>query len=152
MSGVEHVKLRVLATGAVLERRFRPDERLESVEVERQKLSYLYQDGDFHVFMNPESYEQVPIHSTQLGNRVRFLREEMEVTGLFVDGSPLALQFPEHVDLKVVTAPPPLHDQETSTSKSVTLENGMEILVPQFIRQGDRVRVSVETGKYLVRV
>ncbi len=63
MGGVEHIKLRNLATGAVAERRLRPDERLEVVEVERQRLEYLYQDGEFYVFMNPQSYEQVPIHA-----------------------------------------------------------------------------------------
>ena len=148
MGGVEHIKLRNLATGAVAERRLRPDERLEVVEVERQRLEYLYQDGEFYVFMNPQSYEQVPIHADRLGDRVRFLKEEMGVTGLFFEESLLTLQFPEAVDLRVVTSPPPI----TSTYKSVTLENGMEILVPHFIKEGDRVRVNVETGKYMERI
>lgn len=152
MGGIEHLKLRNLATGAVLERRFRSDERLDVVEVERQRLDYLYQDGDFYVFMNPESYEQVPIHSDLLGHKVRFLQENLEVTGLFFEENPLTLEFPEFVDLCVVTSSPPLHDQETSTYKSVLLENGVEVLVPQFIKEGDRVRVHIETGKYMERV
>lgn len=152
MGGLEHVKLRSLNTGTVVERSFRPDEKIETVEVERRKLEYLYQDSDYFVFMNPETYEQVPIHSSQIGERGHFLKENMLVTGLFLDERPLNLQFPEFVDLRVLTAPPPRHDQETSTYKSVTLENGMEILTPQFIKQGDLVRVDVESGKYLERV
>lgn len=152
MAGVEHVKLRNIATGAVLERRFRPDERIEVVEVERRRMEFLYQDGDFYVFMDPQSYEQVSIHREQLGERVRYLKESLEVNGVFFEGNPLTIQFPEFVDLRVVVSPPPLHEQETSTYKEVTLENGMEILVPQFIKQGDLVRVNVETGKYMERV
>ena len=147
---MEQIKLRNLATGSVLERRFRPEERLEVVEVQKQKLEYLYQDGEFYVFMNPESYDQVSIHTDQLGDKVRFLKDEMMVTGLFFETERiLSLQFPEFVDLRVVTSPPPIHDQETSTSKSVTLENGMEILVPHFVKEGDSVRVDVETGRYI---
>ena len=151
MGGAEHIKLRNLATGAVTERRSRPDERLEVVDVEKQKLTYLYQDGDFYVFMNPESYEQIPIHADQLGKTVEFLREDFEVTGVFFEESPLAIEFPEFVDMRVVTSPPPIHDQE-STYKSVTLENGRNILVPPFIKEGDLIRVNVETGKYMERV
>lgn len=152
MSGVEHAKLRNLSTGTVVERRYRPDEKLEVVELDRQRLEYLYQDGEHYVFMNPDNFEQTPIHTDLLGDGLRFLKENLEVTGLFFEGRPLVVQFPEWVDLQVITSPPPLHDQETSTYKEVTLENGMEILVPPFIKEGDRVRVNVETAKYVERV
>ena len=152
MGGVQHLKLRNLATGAILERRFRPGESVELVEVERQRLQYLYQDDEFHVFMNPENFEQVPIHASQLGDNVRYLKEGLEAQGLFQEEALLSLQFPDHVDLRVTVAPPPLHEQDTTTPKTVILENGMEILAPQFIKEGDLVRVSVETGKYMERL
>lgn len=152
MGGLQHVKLRSLSSGVVLERRFRPDEKVEVVDVEKQNLEYLYQDGEFYVFMNPKTYEQMPLHSDLLGHRAQFLQENMTVTGLSLDGKTVSLQFPAWVDLRVITSPPPRHEQETSTYKTITLENGMEILAPHFIKQGDTVRVDVETGKYLERV
>jgi elongation factor P len=83
---------------------------------------------------------------------VEFLKEDFEVTGVFFEESPLAIEFPESVDMRVVTSPPPIHDQDSSNYKSVTLENGRNILVPPFIKQGDLIRVNVETGKYMERV
>jgi len=151
MGSLEHIKVRNLMTGAVGEKRFRPDERVDMVEVDKQKLDYLYQDGDQYIFMNPRTYDQIPIPAEQLGMKSKFLTEGMEVTGLFLDDKPIAIVFPEHVDLKVVTSPPALHEQDTSTYKKVTLENRMEILTPQFVKQGDIVRVDTETGKYLGR-
>ncbi len=151
MGSLEHIRVRNLMTGAVGEKRFRPDERVDMVEVDKQKLDYLYQDTDHYVFMNPRTYDQVPIPADQLGTKTRFLTEGMEVTGLFLDDRAIAILFPEHVDLKVVTSPPALHEQDTSTYKKVTLENKMEILTPQFIKEGDTVHVDTETGKYLGR-
>ncbi len=151
MGSLEHVRIRNLMSGAVGEKRFRPDERVDMVEVDRQKLDYLYQDGDQYVFMNPRTFDQVPIPGEQIGSKSKFLSESLEVTGLFLDDKPIAILFPEHVDLKVMTAPPAHHEQDTSTYKKVMLENRMEILTPQFIKQGDTVRVDTETGKYLGR-
>ena len=152
MGGAQHVRLKNLSTGAVREERFRPDERLEQVEVDRQQLQFLYQDGDLYVFMNPETFDQVPLHKDYLGDKLPYLKDELQVTGLFFERRPLSLEFPEFVDLRVVTSPPPVHDQETTTAKEVTLENGMEILAPPFIKEGDLVRVNTDTGKYMERV
>jgi elongation factor P len=152
MGSLEYIRLRNLATGAVGDKRFRPDERVDTVEVDKQKLDFLYQDADQYVFMNPSTYDQIPIRADQLGTKTRFLTEGMEVTGLFLDDNAIAVLFPEHVDLKVVTSPPALREQDTSTYKTVTLENRMEILTPQFIKEGDTVRVDTESGKYLGRV
>jgi len=152
MGAVEHLRLKNLDSGIVTEVRFRPDERVEAVDVERRRLDYLYQDGEFYVFMDPVSYEQASIHGDRLGDKIPFLKEDVEVTGLFLADTPLTLEFPEWVDLRVVTSPPPSHDQETSTQKEVTLENGMEILAPHFIKEGDMVRINLETRKYMERV
>ncbi len=151
MGSLEHARVRNLTTGAVVEKRFRPDERIDMVEVDKQKLDYLYQDTDQYVFMNPRTYDQIPIPADRLGTKTRFLTEGMEVTGLFLDENAIAIVFPDHVDLKVVSSPPAFHDQDTSRYKKVTLENKMEILTPQFIKQGDTVRVDTETRKYLGR-
>ncbi len=124
MGAMEQIKLRNLATGSVLERRFRPEERLEVVEVQKQKLEYLYQDGEFYVFMNPESYDQVSIHTDQLGDKVRFLKDEMMVTGLFFEERILSLQFPEFVDLRVVTSPPPTMIKKRAPPRVSPLRTG----------------------------
>jgi elongation factor P len=152
MGGVEHLRLKDLESGGIVERRFRPEEKIEPIEVEKRKLEYLDQDGDFQVFMDLESYEQFPIPAEMIGDKHRFLSEELIVTGQFLDMRPLNIEFPEWVDLRVTVAPPPLHEQDSTTGKTVRLENNMEILAPQFIEEGDTVRVSVETGKYMERV
>lgn len=152
MGGVEHIRLKDLQTGSIVDRRFRPEDKIEIVEVERRKLEYLYQDGEFHVFMDLENFEQYPVPGEMIGDKDRFLSEELIVTGQFLETRPLNIEFPEWVDLRVTVSPPPLHEQDSTTGKTVTLENNMEILVPQFIAEGDKVRVNVETGKYMERV
>jgi elongation factor P len=87
-----------------------------------------------------------------IGDKARFLSEELIAAGQFLDMRPLNIEMPEWVDLRVTVAPPALHEQDSTAGKTVTLENRMEILAPQFIEEGDVIRVNVETGKYMERV
>ncbi|GAB4243948.1 MAG: elongation factor P [Acidobacteriota bacterium] len=152
MGGLQHVKVRNLSTGSTFERRFKPDEKVDVVDVDRRHLEYLYSEGDTYVFMDRETFEQFPIPAHLVGDKAVYLSPDLDVVGLFLEGNPISVQFPETVDLKVVSAPPPLHEQDSNTPKTVQLENGMEILAPQFIKEGDVVRVEIETGKYLERL
>ncbi len=152
LTGTVHSKLQNLRTGSVIERRFRPEERLERVELERAQWQYIYEDASDYYFMNPETYEQMPISRDILGEASRFLRPEMTVTVETFDGRPVNVIFPEAVELRVMSTAQPAHQQQTSTLKSATLENGMEVLVPLFIKDGDLVRIDTATGKYLERV
>jgi elongation factor P len=147
LAGAVHAKLQDLGRSAVIERRFRPDERLERIELERARWQYLYADGEDFYFMNPESFEQIPIARGVLGGAARFLRPEMSVSVESYDDRPINVVFPESVELKVASTGQAEHQRETNAMKLATLDNGMEILVPMFIKAGDRVRV----GKYLER-
>lgn len=152
MAGVTHAKLRNLATGAAWERRFRPDERLEEVELERQNMQFLYADSNTSYFMNPQTFEQVGIANERLRAVGRYLQPEMTLPVEFSEGQPVGVVFPAIVELRVETTPPPVHSPGSDTVwKEATLENGVTIRVPPFIAPGELVRVEVETGTYLER-
>lgn len=152
MGGVTHAKLQNVFTGTPWERRFRPDEKLETVELDRVTLEFIYQQGDDFFFMNPETFEQLPVSKHIIGAVEKFLQPEMQLPVEFFEGKPVNLVFPSAVELKVSTTAQPIHTQQDNTLKPATLENGMEILVPQFVKPGESVRVDVQTGKYIERV
>lgn len=152
MGGVVHARLRNVVTGTLWEHRFRPDEKIDTVELDRLNLEFLYQDGDDFIFMNPENFEQLPVSKHVIGPAERFLKPEMQIPVEFFEGRPVNLIFPSSVELQVTTTAQPVHSQQDNVLKSATLENGMEILVPQFIKSGEFIRVETETGKYLERV
>jgi elongation factor P len=102
--------------------------------------------------MNPETFEQIALPTEAIGDYEKFLQPNMRIPVEFYEGNPINIVFPEAVELTVVTAPPGLHEHETSTFKTVTLENGMEVLAPQFIKEGDILRIETATAKYLERV
>ncbi len=147
MQGFVSVRLLNLSTGHYTERRFRTDEKVEDVELVRKPMEYIYNDGDLYYFMDPQTYEQVGVPKESLGNFAKFLKE-----GTKVDVEFLGDQSPKTVDLKVILTGSGVKEAQDNTMKSATLENGMEILVPQFIKEGEIVRVDVETMKYVERV
>ncbi len=152
MHGSVHARIKSVETAGVTERRFRPEERLEEVELERQTMEYLYQDGDLYVFMHPETYEQIALPQESLGPFLPFLQPNDSLQVAFFDGSPVEVIHPESVEVKVETTADPIHLQDSSVQKEATLANGMEVHVPQFIKSGDTVRIEVESHKYLARV
>jgi len=146
------VKMRHMATGHVREQRFDPADKVEVASLEKQTMEYLYTDGDAFYFMNPETFEQISLPKEAIGHLEKFLQPNMQIPVEFYDGSPVNMLFPETVELKATSTPPGIHEHDVTTPKSATLENGMEVLVPQFIKEGDIVRIEVATGKYLERV
>ena len=146
------VKLRHITTGHVREQRFDPAEKVEDVPLEKQTMEYLYSDGDAFYFMHPETFEQVSLPKEAVGHLEKFLQPNMQISVELYEGHPVNILFPEEVELKVVSTPPGLHEHDLTTPKPATLENEMEVLVPQFIKVGDLVRIEVATGKYLERV
>lgn len=152
MGGVTHAKLRNIHTGAVWERRFRPDESLEEVEPERQNMQFLYSNAGMSYFMNPETFEQVAIENERLGAAARYLQPEMIVPVEFSEGQPLSLVFPDIAEVRVEETMPPIHSPGSDNVwKEALLENKVQILVPPFIAPGELVRVEVETGTYVER-
>lgn len=146
-----HLTLRSLSTRNVTERRFRPTEKLEDVALERAAAEYLYQDGDIFYFMDVSSYEQIGIPDKVVGPAFRFLQTNMRIEVELFEGRPVDVIFPETAQLRVAATGPGVHESE-ATYKPAKLENGLEILVPQFIKTGDIVKVDVRTGKYVERV
>ena len=149
---VMFVRVKNLRTGHVRELRLQPTDKLEDVELERRKMEYLYNDGGEFYFMNPDTFEQISLPKEAVGAHEKFLRPNMQVPVELHEGQLVRVAFPAAVELKVVTAPPGLRGEEGATYKTVVLENGMEVLAPQFIKEGDLVKIEVATGKYLERI
>ena len=152
MPGVSHAKLRNRLTGAIRERRFRPEERLEAVEIERQAMQFLYADDEQSYFMNPESFEQLGVPNERLGPAGRYLQPELTIPVEFCEGEPVGVVLPDMVEIRVATTAPPVHGAGSDNVwKEAQLENELTIMVPPFIAAGEIIRVEVETGKYVDR-
>jgi len=150
--GLVYLKLRNLRTGALVERRVRPEEEIQEVELERRPMEYLYTDGEAFYFMDLETYDQVSIPAAMIGDLEIFLQPNQRVPVEFYGGSPVSVVFPELVELRVVSTAPAIRDKESHVYKPAVLENGLEVLVPQFITEGDIIRVNVYTREYVDRV
>jgi elongation factor P len=152
MPGSVHAKLRHVRKGAFKELRWRPEEKLEDTGLDKQEMEFLYSDADSATFMNPTTFEQVSIPLEAIGPATRFLKPEMAVPVEFYQGEPVSIIFPEIVEVKVESTAQPVHQQQDNTYKHATLENGLEVLVPHFIKPGEVVRIEVGSGKYVDRV
>jgi len=151
MGGVVKTKLINLKTGRVWEPHFRPQERLEDLELERRMMQYLYTEGDICTFMRPDTFEQIAISGSVLGIGKEFLQPGMEMPVEFFEGEPISVVVPDVTEVRVATTSPPAHSQQDSAWKEATLENGLSIRVPLFIATGDIVRIDVRTGRYIER-
>lgn len=147
-------KLKDLVDGYVLERRFNIGEKLEDVRVERRPYQYLYKEGDDYIFMNQETFEQIPI-AHDLINGVDFMKES-EIVEVVTDASSDTVLFadvPTKVVLKVTYTEPGLKgDTATNATKPATVETGAEVRVPLFINEGETIEVDTRDGSYLGRV
>jgi elongation factor P len=152
MPGSVHAKLRNVLKGTFKELRFRPEEQIEETQLEKHEMEYLYSDADSATFMNPRTYDQVSIPLEAIGAVATFLQPEMKVPVEVYQGQPVSIVFPEIVEVKIRTTAQPVHQQQDNTYKSATLENGGELMVPQFIKPGETIRVEVASGKYVDRV
>jgi elongation factor P len=152
MGGVVKASLSNLHSTRMLEQHFRPQERLEDLELERHNMEFLYSDDDGVTFMNPLTFEQVEIAREMIGPAEKFLQPQMTLPVEFFEGKPVSVVLPQIVEAKVETTAPPIHAQQDNAFKEATLENGVQIRVPLFIGPGETVRVEVRTGKYVDRV
>lgn len=149
---VVRAKVRNLETGAVLEKSYPSGEKFRPVDVTKKEKTYLYVDGDNCVFMDNENYEQVSFPKSKLGDQARFLIENMEVLGVYVDGRLFGIDLPPSVVLAVSSTVPGVKgDSVSNMVKPATLETGIEISVPLFIKEGEKIRVDTRTGEYVER-
>ena len=146
-------KVRNLKTGKVLDRRFRAGERLELADVEERKMQFLYKDGDQLVFMDTESYEQTPFTAEQVGEDVKFLKENLDVDVLFWRGRPLNVELPNFIEAVITQCEPgEKGDTASNVTKPATLETGAVVQVPLFVKEGEKIRVDTRSGTYVERV
>ena len=146
-------KLKNVITGAVLERTFNPSEKLQGAEIEKKEMQYLYNDGELYYFMDNETYDQIPLNKNDLGDTLKYLKENMNVTMLSFKGNVFAVEPPMFVELEVTYTEPGFSGNTTTTSgKPATLENGLEISVPLFVEIGDVIRIDTRTGEYMERI
>jgi len=146
-------KLRNLRTGRVVDQTFRAGQRLDEADVEDHRMQYLYQDGDSLVFMDTQSFDQIPFSADQVGDARRFLKENIEVDVLFWKGRPLQIELPNFIEAAIVRCDPGLKgDTASGATKPATLETGAVLQVPLFVKEGDRIRVDTRTGQYIERV
>jgi elongation factor P len=146
------IKARNLKTGSNIEKTFQSGDRVQDVRLDFHNVQFLYTDGELYHFMDNETFEQPALQSDVLGDAAGFLKEGMECKLTFYDGAPLDIDLPTSVDLKVIFAETAVRgDTATGVTKKVKLETGVEVQVPNFVKEGDTIRVDTRTGEYLTR-
>ena len=146
-------KLKNVINGSVLEKTFNPSEKYPAAQIEKRDMQYLYQDGDLYYFMDNETYEQIPLNKEQIGDSLKFMKENMNVKILSYKGNVFAVEPPIFVELEVTYTEPGFSGNTTTTAgKPATLENVYEISVPLFVNIGDVIRIDTRTGEYMERI
>jgi elongation factor P len=147
------IKARNLRSGSTLEKTFSSGDRVPEARLDYHNAQYLYNDGELYFFMDTETFEQYPIRGEILGDTANFLKEEMEAKITFYDTEALDVELPTTVDLKVIRSEIAVRgDTATGVTKSVTVETGVQVQVPNFVNEGDTIRVDTRTGTYVTRV
>ena len=145
-------KLKNLKTGRVIDRRFRAGEKVEAADIEDRKMQYLYRDGEQLVFMDSESFDQIPFTAEQVGDSKKYLLENIGVDVLFWRGQPINIELPPFIVAAITECEPGLKgDTASGATKPATLETGAVVQVPLFIKEGERIRVDTRTGEYVER-
>ncbi len=146
-------KMRNVISGGVVETSFNPTAKFPAAVVERKDMEYSYSDGDLYYFMDPETFDMVPINADKLPDNFKFVKENMSCRLISYKGSVFSVEPPMFVELEVTATEPGFKgNTATNALKPATLETGAEIRVPMFINEGDVLRIDTRTGEYLERV
>ncbi len=146
-------KIKNLLTGRTVERTFRSGEKVGEADVEERRMQFLYVDGENLVFMDTDTYDQIPISQENVGEARKFLKENIEVDILFWKGRPINIELPAFIEAVITKCDPGVKgDTATGGSKPATLETGAVVQVPLFIKEGETIRVDTRTGDYSERV
>ncbi|PYV08187.1 MAG: elongation factor P [Acidobacteria bacterium] len=145
-------RMRNLRSGAMIEHRFRSEDTVERAVLDEVEMQYLYSDGDAYHFMNTETFEQISLHKSVVGDRASYLVPDITLRLEFYEGRPVEIALPPTVDLKVVETEPSMKGASaTNVMKPAKLETGLVVQVPPFISEGERIRVDTSEGTYLER-
>jgi elongation factor P len=146
-------KLKSVKSGAVLDKTFRADEKVDLAILDKRQMQYLYSDDAGFVFMDNESYEQIQIDRDFVGDLAGFMKEQQIVEVQMYQGAPTGIELPPTVDLQVTQTDPGLQgDRSSAGNKPATLETGAVVQVPLFLQEGEMIRVDTRTGNYVTRV
>jgi elongation factor P len=150
---VMRTKLKNVRSGGIIERTFKAGEKFDSIEIERKKKQYLYPAGGNLVFMDMQTYEEIQFSKEQLGEITKFMKENVEVEGLYIGDEFLGIELPTFVELEVTHTEPGIRgDTVSNVTKPATLETGAEVEVPLFVDTGDVIKIDTRTGEYVERV
>ncbi|MDO4748904.1 MAG: elongation factor P, partial [Eubacteriales bacterium] len=145
-------KIRNVITGSVVEKTFNPNDKYPTAFIERKDMEYSYNDGDLYYFMDTETWEQVPINASILGDSFKFVKENMTCKVLSYKGNVFGVEPPNFVELTITQTDPGFAgNTATNATKPATVETGAEIKVPLFIEEGEVVQIDTRTGEYLGR-
>ena len=146
-------KLKNIISGGAVERTFRPTEKFPKAHIDRKDMQYLYNDGDLYYFMDPETYDQIPISSAAIGDSLKFVKENEMCKICSHNGNVFAVEPPLFVELVITECEPGVKgDTATGATKPAVVETGATVMVPLFVEQDDVIKIDTRTGEYLSRV
>ncbi len=146
-------RMKNLGNGKVIEITYKTSESVDIVSVQFQTMQYLYKTGDNFAFMNMNNYEQIEMNGELVGDEAKFLKEGIDVVIGMYEERPVSIQLPKKIQYKVVEAPPAVKGDSAAgnVTKEITLDNGLKIQAPIFIKEGEEILVNTETGDYSTR-
>ena len=146
-------KLKNIINGGVVEKTFRPTEKFPQARIDRVEMQYLYNDGDLYYFMNTENFDQIALNKDDIGDSLKFVKENEMVKVCSYNGNVFAVEPPLFVELEITDTEPGFKgDTATGATKPATVETGAVVNVPLFVDQGDKIKIDTRTGEYLSRV
>ena len=146
-------KLKNIKNGGVVERTFRPTEKCPQARIDRKDMQYLYADGDMFNFMDVETYEQIALNKDEIGDALKFVKENEMVKMLSHNGQVFSVEPPLFVELEITETEPGFRgDTATGASKPAIVETGAQVSVPLFVEIGEKIKIDTRTGEYLSRV
>lgn len=146
-------KLKNIINGGVVEKTFRPNEKFPTARIDRNDMQYLYSDGELFHFMDVNTYEQIALNADDIGDALKFVKENEMVKICSYNGSVFAVEPPLFVELEITDTEPGFKgDTATGASKPATVETGATVYVPLFVEQGEKIKIDTRTGEYLSRV
>jgi elongation factor P len=147
-----YLKMKNLKTGSITDERVHPDDKVDIAYLDTKEFAYSYKDGDAFVFVDQETYDEARLNADMVGDKIKYLRENDLCKITFYDGTPLGMELPQTVVLKVIETEPAIKGATAAAqTKAATLETGLVVQVPSFILQDELIEIQTEDGKYLRR-
>lgn len=151
-AAIVKAKLKNLRTGAIAEKTFNAGVKVETAHISKKPMQFLYSMGDTYYFMNMQDYEQIELDKSTIGDDAKFLKENLEVEIIFFEGEMLGMNLPDKIVMKIVATEDAVKGNTSSSAmKNATLETGMVVQVPLFIKQDEEILIGIKDGKYVSR-